>query len=260
MLRAARKHYRLSALIARRAVREAVKVRKSGVGAVATVVATHQVTQAIASQNAVAEMLAEQAIDEAAEALLNPMSFTTSLDSLASMLAEIQVEQAAEFERLVESIVQDAGRAAESVSIAVRPDIAHIRYLSPPSCARCVVLAGRVYRYSTGFERHTNCDCVTVPVSVASTFADAVAAGIAGDPADLLANGQVRGLSKADTQAILDGADFGQVVNVRRQAAGLRQPGRVLSRRGRPTPEAIYRTARTRDEAVQLLAAAGYIR
>ncbi|MEO6509445.1 MAG: hypothetical protein ABIO16_00530, partial [Nocardioides sp.] len=72
--------------------------------------------------------------------------------------------------------------------------------------------------------------------------------------------GQVTGLSVADRKAIADGADFGQVVDVRRQAAGLGQPGRALSRRGRPTPEAIYASTSSRDEAIQRLTAAGYVR
>ena len=48
-----------------------------------------------------------------------------------------QIEVDAEFERLVASLVQDAGRAAQSVTTAARPRTVHVRYLSPPSCARC---------------------------------------------------------------------------------------------------------------------------
>ena len=80
------------------------------------------------------------------------------------------------------------------------------------------------------------------------------------DPVALMEAGQVTGLSKADRRAIADGADMGRVVNVRRSAAGLRSSGRVLARRGKPTPEAIYARTTTRDEAVQALTAAGYVR
>jgi hypothetical protein len=248
-LRSARKHYRLSSLIARRAVREARNAQARGVGAVATVVATHQVAQAVASQTAVAEMLAEQDIVAAAEALLNSVAFTTDLATFGQM-----VETAGDsgFDRLVESLVQDAGRAAESVASAVRPNIYHVRYLSPPSCSRCAILAGRVYRYSDGFLRHPNCDCVMIPTTVAAPYAQ--------DPDEMVRQGLVTGLSKADLKALADGADLGQLVNIRSRAAGLTESGRVLSRAGRPTPEGIYRMTSSRTEAVALLRRFGYVR
>lgn len=248
-LRSARRHYRLSALIARRAVREARAVRPRGVAAVAGVVAAHQVTQATVSQSAVAEMLAEQSIDSLADALLNALAFTTEVQAFTQM-----VESAGDggFDRLVESLVQDAGRAAETVATAVRADVWHVRYLSPPSCARCAILAGRVYRYSDGFLRHPNCDCVMIPTTVAAPYAQ--------DVDELVQRGQVTGLSKADQQALADGADLSQVVNVRSRAAGLNQPGRVLARAGRPTPEGIYAMASSRTEAVDLLRRFGYVR
>ena len=217
----------------------------------AGVVLTHQATAAFQAQPAVTEMLAQQSIDEAAEALLNSMAFTTTADTFAAM-----IEQAAtdfEFDRLVASLVQDAGRAAESVATTVTPNVGFVRYLSPPSCSRCAVLAGRVYRYSDGFLRHPNCDCIMIPTTVANP-------AFHPDPVDLLERGQVTGLSKADRQAIADGADFSQVVNVRLRAAGLNQPGRVLIRAGRPTPEGIYAVATSRDDAIERLIAAGYVR
>lgn len=210
---------------------------------------THQVAQASMSQTAVGEMLTEQDIDAAAEALLNTLSFTTEVDTLLAM-----IDSAGEsgFDRLVESLVQDAGRAAESVATTARPNIWHVRYLSPPSCSRCAVLAGRIYRYSEGFQRHPNCDCVMIPTTVANP-------AFQHDPDDLIRDGQVTGLSKADMRAIADGADLGQVVNVRLRSAGLQQSGRVLSRRGRLTPEGIYATTSSREEAVEALRAAGYL-
>jgi len=72
--------------------------------------------------------------------------------------------------------------------------------------------------------------------------------------------GLVTGLSKADQQAIRDGADFARVVNVRASTAGVSESGRVLYRKGRMTPEAIYRANPTRAEALAALQAAGYLR
>lgn len=250
-LASARRNFGLSVLIARRAVREARKVRTQGASAVAAVVVAHQLANARTSQTAVAEMLAEQEIDAAADALLNLLSFTTSTETLDQMLAQIKVDF--EFDRLVESIVQDAARAAESVAVAVRRDVYHVRFVNPPCCSRCAILSGRIYRFSDGFLRHPGCDCSMIPTTVASPFRTL--------PSELVRDGQVTGLSKADMQALEDGADLNQVVNIRRREAGLIEAGQALTRGGRPTPAGIYRRAGDdRDEALRLLNLYGYIR
>lgn len=218
--------------------------------AVAGVVASHQAAQAVMAQRAVGEMLAEQQIETAVDALLNALNFTTEARILGQMIDATSTDF--EFDRLVASLVQDAGRVAEGVATAVRPDVGWVRHLNLPSCARCVVLAGRVYRWSDGFLRHPGDDCTTLPTAAGNR--DLVA-----DPLDLMRQGQVRGLSQADMAALEDGADFGQVVNIRTRAAGLREAGRVLARAGRPTPEGIYRMASTRDEAVALLKQFSYV-
>lgn len=245
----ARRNYNLSALIARRAVKEARKAKPQGMSAVTTVVVAHQIAQAQTSQTAVAEMLAEQDIDSVADALLNLPSFTTAVADLEWMLDQATADL--EFDRMVESFVTDAARAAESVAVAVRPNIYHVRYVSPPCCARCAILAGRIYRWSEGFQRHPGCDCSMIPTTVAAPYAQ--------DPDELVRQGLVRGLSKADLRALEDGADLGRVVNVRSRQAGLLEAGHALTRGGRPTPAGIYRLASSREEAVQLLARYGYI-
>lgn len=247
----ARRHYLFSALLAQRAVREANAARSSGVAAVAGVVATHQITAATAAQPATASILSEQGIEEAAQAILNSLAFTTDANMFVAMAEQAKTDF--EFDRLVAGLVADAGRAADQVAVAVTPNIGYVRYLSPPSCSRCAVLAGRVYRYSTGFLRHPGCDCTMVPTTLANP-------AFHHDPVELLRAGQVQGLSKADARAVHDGADLGQVVNIRSSKAGLAVAGRVLVRRGRPTPEGIYQAATSRDDAIQRLIAAGYVR
>lgn len=200
---------------------------------------------------AVALMLREQGADPAPQAGLNPLAFTTSTEMLGAMLDEVEFDW--QFERLVASLVQDAGRAAESVASTVRPRVGHVRYLSPPSCSRCAVLGGRVYRWSDGFQRHPGCDCTMIPTTLASP-------DFVHDPVSLMRQGLVTGLSKADQKAIGDGADLNQVVNVRGAKAGLTTSGRVLARRGRPTPEAVYSAAVSREDAIQRLITAGYVR
>jgi hypothetical protein len=188
-------------------------------------------------------MLVEQGVEVAADARLSLTAFTTPLPMFTAM-----AEDTANLDRLVASLVQDAGRSAESVAVAARPRVGYTRYLSPPSCGRCAVLAGRTYRFSEGFKRHPGCDCTMIPA------AEGAAEGLVSDPTDLVNKGLVTGLSKADLRAIReDGADLNQVVNVRRSEAGLVESGRVLARAGRLTPEGVYRLASNREEAVALL-------
>lgn len=215
------------------------------------VLALYQIAQAQIAEQGTAVMLSQQGIDIEAEALLDSTAFTTDEETFGKMLEEVETDW--RFEQIVASLAQDAGRSAQSVSIAARPRIGHARMLTPPSCSRCAVLAGRVYRYSTGFLRHPGCDCTMIPTSLAN-------ADITQDPVDLMERGLVTGLSRADQQAIRDGADFNQVVNVRNSAAGVSESGRVLYRKGRMTPEAIYRANPSRAEALSALQAAGYLR
>lgn len=251
-LRTAERYYRFSERLATRAVREARSAAPRGSQAVVTAIVAHQATQAGEVPGASTAMLAEQDLTARPLAALNPLAFTTGTPEIEAMLAEIQADVEADFERLVASLVQDAGRAAQVVDTISRPDVWHVRHLNLPSCSRCAVLAGRVYRYSDGFQRHPNCDCVMIPTTVA-------APNLTYDPEQLARDGLVRGLSKADLQALEDGADFGQVVNVRSRKAGLREAGHALSRAGRLTPAGVYRRADTREEAVDLLRQNGYL-
>jgi hypothetical protein len=156
---------------------------------------------------------------------------------------------------VVQSELADAERGATGVATTARPNLrGHVRYLNPPACGRCTVLAGRTYRWSEGFARHDRCDCRMIPVG------DDVPDGLIADPMEAYRKGLVHGLSEADRKAIDDGADITRVVNVRRDKAGLKKAGRVWSRSGRPTPEAIYAMADDRAEAIRLLARHGYIR
>ena len=51
--------------------------------------------------------------------------------------------------------VADAARAAAGVAITARPGIGWVRMVNPPCCSRCAILAGRWYRWSSGFQRHS---------------------------------------------------------------------------------------------------------
>lgn len=249
---AATEHQRLSALLASRAAQVAIKARPTGAARVAAAVTRYQTAGAVLAQTAVEVMLSQQDIDVQAEALLNSVAFTTETDRLLGMIEAVG-EDDARLSRMVEAIVQDATRAAESVSVAVRPRILFVRVLTLPSCARCAILAGRTYRYTDGFQRHPQCDCIMLPCTVAAPYVP--------DILELAKQGQVTGLSKDDIRAVDAGADLGKVVNIRRKAAGLREAGQVLARDGKPSPAGIYRMAGDdQAKAVELLKRFGYVR
>ena len=170
--------------------------------------------------------------------------------------------------------IADAGRGAAGVQIAARPRVGYVRMLNPPSCSRCVVLAGRFYRWNQGFLRHPRCDCKHVPTMVTDQ-AEAFAEGLIDDPYEAFTRmseaEQNRVFTNAGAQAIRDGADMYQVVNARR---GMKYRGAFTTegtskhgwagqilRRGqkRMTPETIYRLNPNREQAVEALRAQGYI-
>lgn len=162
--------------------------------------------------------------------------------------------------------VADAGRVADGVAVVVRPDVTgYVRRIVGKTCARCLILAGRVYRWNQGFARHPRCDCRHVPV------AGAVPADIRVRPRayfDSLSTAeQDELLGKAGAQAVREGADIARVVNARRgmQTASIGGQ-RVLvtteaaGRRPRLMPEAIYAASGgDREQAVRLLRLNGYI-
>jgi hypothetical protein len=171
----------------------------------------------------------------------------------------------AQLDMIVRTQVADAGRMATGVEIAATPTLGYVRMVNPPACSRCVILAGRFYRWNSGFQRHPNCDCIHIPAAEAS------ADDLTTDPRayfDSLPEAeQDRIFTQAGAHAIRDGADIGRVVNARRglyTAGGRRLTREGTRRRGarrvRLMPEQIYRDANgDRDEAIRLLRLHGYL-
>lgn len=187
----------------------------------------------------------------------------------------------AALDMIVRTQVADAGRGADQVALTARPSVdGYTRLLVPPSCSRCAILAGRWYPYSAGFQRHPRCDCRHIPAT------EDVAGDLTTNPRvyfnSLTQAEQDRIFTRSGAQAIRDGADMNQVVNARRgmsTAAGpsgrrrlARDPSGAFvtrestTRRGvapgqrRLMPEQIHEQARSRDEAIELLRANGYLR
>lgn len=172
-------------------------------------------------------------------------------------------------EQMVRTQVTDAVRSSASVDITARPGAGYVRMLNPPSCPRCVVLAGKWFRWNAGFLRHPRCDCVHV-ASTAGSMKGARDEGLIDDPYEYFGGlspaEQDRVFGRGSAQAIRDGADIYRVVNARRGRNGLfttegtGKRGFARQLRGRRlTPDGIYRTAGSREEALRLLQEHGYV-
>lgn len=213
---------------------------------VATAAVTHAQTLSAASADGyLSDLAAAYGVDDQAAAEvraaafagvasdgreLGPLLFRPAVTSLAAIGQGASVPAALNAGRFVADMiartqVADAGRAADATALAARHTMTgYVRVLSAPSCSRCVILAGRRYRYNAGFKRHPRCDCVHLPVPSAS----------AADPLLTQPRAYFDSLSRADqdriftnagAEAIRLGADPAQVVNARRGAAGLTPAG-----------------------------------
>jgi hypothetical protein len=196
--------------------------------------------------------------------------------------------------------LSDTARQGESLSMGLRKVGGYVRMLVPPSCSRCVVLAGARYDAETAFQRHPGCDCRNIPASSESTAAELVL-----NPQEYFLSlspeqqDATFGLDGAD--AIRAGADINQVVNARRgmQAAqvggkrvlittegttrrgqayghlsagasddvkrtgsryGSASRARAAARRPRLMPETIRAVATDQADYLRLLRANGYLR
>lgn len=176
--------------------------------------------------------------------------------------------------RILSTQVADAGRAAGGVDVAAREGVGYVRMVRPGACSRCSILAGKWFRWNTGFRRHPRCSCVHVANRAGST-AGAVSEGLVKDPYEAFKGlpkaEQDRIYGEANAKAIRDGADINQVVNSRRgmstngnfttegttmrgNAAKNLKPGQR-----RMTPELIYSQTNSRAEALELLEYHGYV-
>lgn len=178
-------------------------------------------------------------------------------DPEAAMAAGLE-----QMKTIVSTELVDTNRAAMQAEITQRPVVTlFVRALTLPSCSRCTILAGRIYDWKADFLRHPNCDCTAIPAN------ENVAGDLRTDPVAAIRAGQVRGLSRADTEAILEhGANHSYVVNVRRMAPLGWQYGSTVNKRVtargtvKKTPAQILREARgDRAQAIEQLTRYGYI-
>ena len=114
------------------------------------------------------------------------------------------------------TLLSDTGRTAEKVAGHSRSVTAWVRMLEPPSCGRCIVLAGKESRRGQAFLRHPRCDCRNIPVT------ESIAGDFLVDSREYLDSLDEEGLrkalgSKANARAYLDGADQNQIINAYRK-------------------------------------------
>lgn len=183
----------------------------------------------------------------------------------------------ADLQMILSTQIADIGRQAVSAAmVADRKVNGYVRMTGPKPCSRCAVLAGKFYRYNTGFDRHPSCQCVHIP-AVENRAGD-----VRTTPKryfdSLPKPEQDRVFTQAGAQAIRDGADMSQVVNARRGMLTAQVYGQTVvtttegvTTRGlaykagrrsyapRLMPESIYEIAGSREEAIRLLKVHGYI-
>jgi len=164
--------------------------------------------------------------------------------------------------RIAVTQVADAARVSTGVAITSdRTTTGYVRMLTPPSCSRCVILAGKWCRWNAGFERHPQDDCIQIPAS------ENIAGDLTTSPTayfdSLSEDEQNTTFTRAGAEAVRDGADLSRVVNARRgmySASGRKLTRERAGKRVRPMPEQIYVDANgDRDEALRLLKRFGFI-
>lgn len=159
----------------------------------------------------------------------------------------------------VGTLLSDTGRASEGLATAARPVTGWVRMLEPPSCGRCVALAGKFFKRNAGFQRHPKCDCRHIPSteSVAGDFTVDPRAYF--DSLDEAGQAHMVG-SIANARAVREfDADPSQLINSYRKATGgpsSMQTAQVYGRDVKYTTEGTTR----RGLAHKSMAHAGYAR
>jgi hypothetical protein len=187
----------------------------------------------------------------------------TALDQIKKGATPVRALSSGAFtlDLITRTQVADAGRTSVGTAIVARPEVTGwVRMLVGSSCSRCIQLAGRVYRWNQGFERHPGCNCRHIP------YAESIPGDVRTNPRayfdDLDQAEQDKIFTKAGAEAIRAGADISQVVNARQgmQTADGRLYTTVNARkRPRLMPEQIFRDAKNREDAIRLLKLHRYI-
>lgn len=273
-------HYRRSALTTRQVVAAILAIwRATGPSGfrdelqrAAGLLAFGQLTQALRAAQYLTDLADEYGMDRAPwqivprtfagssaddRPLVDVLSYATRrawtmLDAGADY-ATANTSATATLTRIVANETTQAGINAERVGMVAQPQMTgYVRFLSPPSCGRCAVLAGKWFEWNTGFDRHPTCDCKHVPAADAAGVTD-----VRVNPRDyfdaLSPAEQDHYFGAGEAAAIRGGADLQTTVNLttvkKRRSAGLSVP-RSIDR---------LIAGKSRDEATDILARTGYL-
>lgn len=236
----------------------------------AAVLAAYQVRAGRVAMAWLPRMLEERGIDPSAAGRVSaaPMVGRTG-QGLPAGEAYAKSPSLMQRERLMQTILADTARQVMAAGMAARPAVTgYVRVVEAGACSRCVVLAGRWYRYNEGFRRHPKCRCFHQPSN---------RPGDRQNPQDLFdamtAEEQDATFGKAGAEAIRMGADMGRVVNAR---AGIQKAQlfgrpvtattvgmgrrRLYAGRGpRLMPETILSASESREQAIEMLRRYGYL-
>ena len=172
------------------------------------------------------------------------------------------------------TVMADTRRNVYAADLGQRPAITgYVRMLNAPSCSRCVILAGKFFRWNQGFQRHPRCDCLHVASSNEKWARDE---GYISDPYEYFNSlstedqdklfrphnetpGRAAQIGKSNARAIRDGGDIYRIENVRLRGLGTAKANLRYGTPSRMTVDDIYRTAGTRTNAVKMMEREGYI-
>jgi hypothetical protein len=267
-----------------------------------TITTAGQVATSTQATEYVSAQVRQQGVEPQPEGKVNPLAFAgaaadgrplESLLVLPAIAAKLRIARGlAPKDALLSGLgslismtsteVADAGKQATQVALTADTTVkGYTRVVNLPACSRCLVLAGKTYKWNSGFQRHPGCDCTHRPFT---STQDAIEQGPKAMFERMSAAEQDKTFGKASAQAVRDGADISQVVNAKR---GMTLPGQGYGgRAGRVTTEgttkrgvygrqrranggraerlsvdAIYWQANgNRDEAIKLLRKYAYLR
>jgi hypothetical protein len=148
------------------------------------------------------------------------------------------------------TLLSDTARGVEQVEATSRRVTSYVRMLNPPSCGRCIILAGRRYGMSEAFDRHNGCDCSHIPAP------ESIAGDMLVDPREYLDSLDDQALaralgSKANAAAYREhGADPGQLINAYRKRGDVRS-AQVYGQRVKYTTEGTTRRGLAHHQMAQ---------
>ena len=145
--------------------------------------------------------------------LAQPLIGTYRLLSAGVPMRRALAVGAARMDQVVTTEIHDVARSAEQVAItAERTYTGWVRQIEPGACSRCIILAGRVYRWNEGFKRHPKCRChhsqTQLPVGQPSDDPKTYFDGLTRAEQD-------RTFTPDTAEAIRLGGDMNQLVNAR---------------------------------------------